>query len=494
MKVGMDMTREQRRRANNRVFPVVVAILAYLALVIFSYIMTSDGKADGGSYAQLISSITALIICVVFFVAKRDTRLCSVVFMGAASVVYIITVLTNNNIESFAYGFPVLLLAMCYVNVRFVIGGNAVIIAANVIKMIMRYGTADESGQQGLFLAVVISVLVAVASTRAIRLLIDNNEENMQALRTIIDKDKVKNEHILSTAGSIAKHFEDAMQRFDNLDNCADTSNNAMTNIAESTESTAEAIQVQAQMCAKISEHTEEAETQTKEMLEASHDTNVNIEEGSSMVNELRKQAHDVEAAGAVTVEVIEELTKKVEQVRDFVGTILDISSQTNLLALNASIEAARAGEAGKGFAVVAEEIRQLSDQTKDASTSITNIIEELDAGTHRADETIRHSVNSVGKQNELIEETRKKFVKINEDVSVLTEKINRTEMAIRDIVDSSTVISDNITQLSATSEEVAASSEEGIKTSGVMMDAVSECRVLLEKINDMTQKLSNID
>lgn len=45
------------------------------------------------------------------------------------------------------------------------------------------------------------------------------------------------------------------------------------------------------------------------------------------------------------------------------------IAGQTNLLSLNASIEAARAGENGRGFAVVAEEIRTLSDSTKDLLT-----------------------------------------------------------------------------------------------------------------------------
>lgn len=68
-----------------------------------------------------------------------------------------------------------------------------------------------------------------------------------------------------------------------------------------------------------------------------------------------------------------EDLQESVNTMSDFIGVyqksnenISSIAGQTNLLSLNASIEAARAGEQGRGFAVVAEEIRNLSDSTKD--------------------------------------------------------------------------------------------------------------------------------
>ncbi|MGR9044586.1 MAG: methyl-accepting chemotaxis protein [Gammaproteobacteria bacterium] len=72
---------------------------------------------------------------------------------------------------------------------------------------------------------------------------------------------------------------------------------------------------------------------------------------------------------------VITALIDDSKKVTESLSMITGIADQTNLLALNASIEAARAGEHGRGFAVVAEEVKNLSEHTKNAALEVTKTL-----------------------------------------------------------------------------------------------------------------------
>lgn len=481
------MTKEQYKRANGAVFPIAIIILGYIAVSMLLWALTNS--ATWRTWLQFGFAVAAMIISCIAYMTGRTTKRCGVILMVSAAVVYSVVCLFGTTSSTWTYAMPVIFAAMAYLNIRLIIGGNMVAILVNLIRLVNAI-LNDNSMISDIVLALITLSLAAFASIRAVVLLIRFHKENMDGIMEAAKQQEENNKKMVLVAENIMQYFESAMEMLNDLKISIDTSNFSMKNIAESSESTAEAIQTQAAMCSDIQGSMDKAEEGTKKMLLASKDTNETVEEGANVVSELKEQAQNVENASSITVEVIERLTTRVAEVENFVGSILDISSQTNLLALNASIEAARAGEAGKGFAVVAEEIRQLSEQTKEASNNITKIIMELNEDTKRANESIENSASSIQKQNSLIAITQEKFKKVDKEVTNLLQYIKDTEQSIHGILNATSTISDNITHLSATSQEVAASSNEGLRTSDTTVENMTRTREILENIYQLAQDL----
>lgn len=75
-----------------------------------------------------------------------------------------------------------------------------------------------------------------------------------------------------------------------------------------------------------------------------------------------------------------ERLNSAAQAMSGIVEMIGNITGQINMLALNATIESARAGEAGRGFAVVASEVKNLANQAKSATDTISREIASLNS------------------------------------------------------------------------------------------------------------------
>jgi methyl-accepting chemotaxis protein len=114
--------------------------------------------------------------------------------------------------------------------------------------------------------------------------------------------------------------------------------------------------------------------------------------------------------------------------------TIDQISAQTKLLALNATIEAARAGTAGKGFAVVAGEIKDLAQQTAQATEDIRERILAIQSST-------RGAVDDMGKIGVRIEEVRRT---VTDATQAIEDQAGTIRTVASGIVDAATVVRDS--------------------------------------------------
>ena len=135
--------------------------------------------------------------------------------------------------------------------------------------------------------------------------------------------------------------------------------------------------------------------------------------------------------------ELILELSDFVQSISSTIGLVEDIAEQTNLLALNAAVEAARAGEHGKGFAVVASEIRKLADESKQATTKIISLINDIQ-------QTANSTVLATEEGTKEIESGLELAHVISENIEKLIQVMNEISGSMQEIITSSKQINED--------------------------------------------------
>jgi aerotaxis receptor len=164
------------------------------------------------------------------------------------------------------------------------------------------------------------------------------------------------------------------------------------------------------------------------------------------------------------SVDHIEALSQRSNEIGRITSVIQEIADQTNLLALNASIEAARAGEQGRGFAVVADEVRKLAERTRQATEEIGAMVGAIKSETTVAVDGMRVGADQIESGSARVNDVSQSLASIDQEmvntvdrVRSISDAVEQQSRALGDIsanMDQIVIVTDSNLQMAQGTEE----------------------------------------
>ncbi len=146
------------------------------------------------------------------------------------------------------------------------------------------------------------------------------------------------------------------------------------------------------------------------------------LEEISAVIEELAASAGEININEQNLNSKIRGVNSLADEISEVLAFIKQIADETKMLGLNAAIEAARAGEVGRGFGVVAEEIRKLSDESKETVVTIRALIDRIKGEVRETADNSQVTMNASQEQAAATQEITASI----EEITSMAEELDR--------------------------------------------------------------------
>ncbi len=469
----------------------IIGVVLFLA---YSLELFKGSRTIG--YFAIFSLVCIVPIVVEQILYRRDPEDGKIKhIMGVCyGILYLFAIFTTNSLLTCTYAFPMFMVIILYMDVRFCILIGASALLGNIVCIIRDVVTTGYTPEQIpdveiRIAAVLLTGIYMAFTTSAVKKV---NEVKMQAIRKQTDAANTLANNVLSTSGSMIKDIRDVSEKVEQLGESMERIHTYMGEVSSGSTETAESIQQQLQKTEIIQQHISRVKETAAVIEENMNETADKVETGRQQMDALAKQVESSMAANRQVLEQMKELSEYTNQMNTIIETITSIANSTGMLALNASIEAARAGEAGRGFAVVASQISGLANQTKSATVNITELIEHINrelVDVESAMDVVTESNKANAESTQVVTENFTGISQGTEDVELQTKElmdiVEELETANADIVE-------NIQTISAITEEVSAHASETYNVCEQNAQLVNSVTDMVNDLNAGAQKLQS--
>ena len=260
-----------------------------------------------------------------------------------------------------------------------------------------------------------------------------------------------------------------------------------MTNLASSaaqqaaavneTAATVEEMEKAGQSSAVNAKHIVAAAEKTAEASKRGRQT---VEKTYEIIMQIKDESHDIS-------EKSKNLLNAVEEVGNIIQSVNSIAEQSKILAVNASIEAAKAGEFGSGFAVVAQEVKDLAQQSKDATlqitgtlTAIRGAIETMVSTAQRGKERTAEGVNTIANAGAVMNDLSEAIRENSDFAKLIATNIQQQTIGL--------------TQIAAAIEEINTTALENQSISRSIVQGTKQMSETFDQLSDMVDRWQTAD
>lgn len=484
--------KEQIKRANR--FLTVGFVVFYVFVLGIVGIACIRGIRSVGYTIMLAAIILASTLSTVFLYLRKksDVKVRYLATIGLLIVTFFMSWAFANYYVRFIAVIP-FVGCMLFYDKKFSAFSGITVGALNIIVIFLKTAVLHVYTGEAVvdhWCATFAVCLLLVINYWTVSIAYQFNKDTIGSLAEKEASQKKMLDDVISVANEVRRGTENAMDIVNELNSSTEVVNGAMKDISDSTQSTAENIQTQTEMTQNIQDSIGVTLERSEQMVQVAKQSGELNEKSSQIMNDLKKQSEVIAETNSEVAESMKLLQERTHAVKSIADTIFSISNQTNLLALNASIESARAGEAGRGFAVVADEIRQLAEKTRQETENIANILSELSDNAQAAAGAVERSVAAAGAQDEMISMASESFGEMNENVNQLISDIGEIDHMLSGLSEANNQIVENIMHLSATTEEVTASSVQAADLSVQNLDNAENTKELLNSVLDVSYQL----